>query len=349
MMITALISADPPRLVAHEAARHDFTTSTSGGGRRRARRRRARRPATSVAVDARAQLDRGAVRADVDGVAGRDRAALARRRPRARSRPPGRWNCELGDALDRRPGEERPVADAACSSPRKCSPAAAASGGGRGSAPASAPRTASRGQRGALADVAERRRRRRQRRRARRRRPTACGESSTSKRSASFAIQASSSGHGRDHGAAQALQAAFEVDVACRRARGSSSPGRTRSAQPTASPWNIVIAITRSALLGERAHAGSAAASSPETIEQADRLRIRLVARRRPRAQASATPRRSASPAGGTRRSRACRRSRARARPRRAARRRRRRPRPDQDRALGARARRRARSRLASS
>ena len=42
-------------------------------------------------------------------------------------------------------------------------------------------------------------------------------------------------------------------------------PGRTRSAQPTASPWNIVIAITRSARSASARTFGSAAASSPET------------------------------------------------------------------------------------
>ena len=43
-------------------------------------------------------------------------------------------------------------------------------------------------------------------------------------------------------------------------------PGRTRSAQPTASPWNIVIASTCSACSASARTAGSDAASSPETI-----------------------------------------------------------------------------------
>ena len=45
-------------------------------------------------------------------------------------------------------------------------------------------------------------------------------------------------------------------------------PGRTTSAQPTASPWNIVIASTCSARSASARTAGSAAASSPETIRR---------------------------------------------------------------------------------
>ena len=132
----------------------------------------------------------------------------------------GRWNCELGHALDGGPGEERRVARASCDEVavgRRGARAALASAGGAG----------------ALGAAAQRRRARRRRRTRGRRRSgrelleddAACGESSTPKRSASRASQASSSGDRRDHGAAQPLHAALEVHRSCRRARGSSSPG----------------------------------------------------------------------------------------------------------------------------
>ena len=91
-----------------------------------------------------------------------------------------------------------------------------------------------------------------------------------------------------------------------RRARALAVAGRTRSAQPTASPWNIVTAITLSACSASARTPGSAAASSPETTSSSMWLGVRLVrvGCRRP----GSRPRRgrSASPEGGTRRSRAC-------------------------------------------
>ena len=112
-------------------------------------------------------------------------------------------------------------------------------------------------------------------------------------------------------------------------------PGSTRSAQPTASPWNIVTAITASARSASARTAGSAAASSPETIRRP--IGCGSVARRRRRRRP--TPRRrrgrSASRAGRRRRSRHGRAVRARSRARRRGPALAVRARPDQDRALG--------------
>jgi hypothetical protein len=94
---------------------------------------------------------------------------------------------------------------------------------------------------------------------------------------------------GRDGGASEALEAPLEVDVGAvplevARAR------RTRSAQPTASPWNIEVTITRSARSASARTFGSAAASSPETNSSPISFGA-SVSSSQQAAQASATPR----------------------------------------------------------
>ncbi len=102
-MIPALMIDYPPGLV------HAFTTSTSRWRPVACSSAMRAVPAARRAADAGAQLDRGPVRADADGVAGRDAPALGV--VRGELDLGGRaLELELGRALDRRPGEERAVA-----------------------------------------------------------------------------------------------------------------------------------------------------------------------------------------------------------------------------------------------
>ena len=95
-------------------------------------------------------------------------------------------------------------------------------------------------------------------------RTDACGETSTSKRPASFATQASSSGTGGT--TARRSRCSRPSTLSSVPSRSSAAvAGRTRSAQPPASPWNIVTAITASARSASARTLGEAAASSPTT------------------------------------------------------------------------------------
>ena len=217
------------------------------------------------AVDARAELDRRAVRADADR---RRRSRSPRRSASAAASSisaSGRWNCSSGTRSTGGAGEERPVAE----EPQRAEEVLAGRRLGgrdrrdrrrRGRVYGGAGR-----QRRPLADLAEgqaavellgelleddgRVRRELD--------AEALGELARSRRArpGTGGITARRSRCTRPSRL-----------TTCRRARGSACPGRTRSAQPTASPWNIVIAITCSACSASARTAGSDAASSPETI-----------------------------------------------------------------------------------
>ena len=282
-----------------------------------------------LAVDARAELDRGAVRAERDEVAARDPAPVGVAPPRARPRARGAGTGARGRA---RPGARRRAAGSAGAgacptkwSARRVGPAARRRlrrGLGRDVRRA-------RGQRRALAERRRGRGRRRSGRRAPRTRPPRAARAPTSKRCGELREPGELVGHGRRHGAAQALHAALEVHRGAlaleRRGRRAARGRPSRSA----SDGNIVIATHALGPLGERAHARVGRRLVAGDDEEPDPLGLDLVLvrRRGPRLGDAARVRRRAG--GGTRRSRASPRSRARARPRRGARRRRR-PGPDQ-------------------
>ena len=276
------------------------------------------------AVDACAELHRRAVRAHRDEVAGRDAAAVgvaARQRDlaaraagtgaRARARPggPRRAACSAAGGASRRsglpvaacawgarlPGGRRSLVRRARPGSAACSPSCASAGRRRSRSESSSKTTAG------------------------------CGESSTPKRAASFDSHASSSGTGGITARrSRWTRPSRFIDVPSR--SSAAVAGRTRSAQPTASEWNIVIAITASALLGERPDAGRAGRLVAGHDEQADRLGIGPRRSSAAAAHASETPR-GVRGRGQVERGAAglVRRSRARARPLRAVRRRRRR------------------------
>ena len=196
MTTNALMTAHPPGSTAAASRLHHLDRLVEVGGvlvgdardaRRRACGSTRARSSTEVPFERTTTASPVAIAAPLGVV-----------RPTARPRRSGRWKCELGDALDGGPGEERPVADAAGARRRSA----------RRRASAAVRRRRRRGlgrcvRRAAPAAARARRARRGSRppkmrsRRARRRRRRRAGESSTSKRAASFAIQASSSGHGR--------------------------------------------------------------------------------------------------------------------------------------------------------
>ena len=229
-----------------------------------------------LAVDARPQLDGGAVRADDDGVARRDRRAASASAADELELGRRALERELADALDERAGEERPVADEPelaeevlvrrLRRPRR---AVVAAGSG---AVVRRPR----GQRAVRRSAPSRRRRRSRARRARRRRPRRAARARRrSARRASRSRRARRAPARSRPGAAAA--GAPRGSAACRRARAALVAGRTRSAQPTASPWNIVIAITFSARSASARTRGVGGGLVAGDDQQADRLGVRVV------------------------------------------------------------------------
>ena len=331
--MNALIDRDPPGLAvragrgedapARRSRLHDLDEQVQVAG---VLVGDARDACDERAVDACAQLDRGAVRPDDDRVAGGDRPRVAASAAESSTSAGGRWNASSPTRSTNGPGEERAVADAAGArrgSARR-RPASAAGGlrlgGGSGClvrrrVPASGAVPFSSRAVDAAEDDA---------RTARRTRPTACGESSTSNRSASFAIQASSSGTG----------AITARRSRCRRPSRFSERAvaleRARRRQHEVGPADGEAVEHRDrdhvlGVLGERAHGRIGRGLVAGDDQQPDRLRGSPRPRRRLRPRRRRRHGRSASPAGGRRRCRACPRSRARARPRRDVRRRRRR------------------------
>ena len=147
------------------------------------------------AADSRTKCEARAVRADADLVAGRDLAALRVVVGELDLRL-GPLELQLGDALDGRTGEERPVA---LEAQRAEEVLRRLSLGGAGRARTAAGSGATYGARsgsGARSPTAPNGIPPKQRSDSSSKTIAACGESSTSKRSASFAIQASSSGTG---------------------------------------------------------------------------------------------------------------------------------------------------------
>ena len=227
MITNALIT------LTHQGSRHAFTTSTSRWRSRGVLLGDARDARGSVRLIAGAELDGRPVRADADGVAGRDLAPLGVLGGEL-DLGLGPLELELGHALDRGAGEERPVAlqpqlaeEVLGRRRRRRRDRRVGRGAGRlvrrrrAAAPARRRRRSSAPPRAARESSAKT--------------TDGYGESSTPKRSASFAIQASSSGHGRDHRAAEPLHAALEVDVrAVALEIARSRAGRDRPSRPRA-------------------------------------------------------------------------------------------------------------------
>ena len=129
--------------------------------------------------------------------------------------------------------------------------------------------------------------RRRSDRRAPRRRPPRAARASTSKRLGELREPGELVGHGRRHRAAEPLDAPLEVHrrpLALERRGRRAARGRPSR---SASEWNIVIAITASALLGERADARVGGRLVAGDDEEPDRPRARPRPRRPPQAHAS--------------------------------------------------------------
>ena len=177
---------------------------------------------------------------------------------------------QLGRPLDGGAGEERAVGDEA---------QALSAGGGRARLLADRRPLGARRQRGALADLAEGDAAEAARPRPRRRRPRRAGESVDAEALGELRDPGELVGHGREHGAALALQAALEVDrrpVALEVARARAGRGRRGRGSCSSNMPIADHALARSAASARTA--GSAAASSPEMTSSArlvvDRLAV---------------------------------------------------------------------------
>ena len=230
-------------------------------------------------VHACAELDGGAVRADLNGRAGID-AELARVSRRELDHSPGPLELQLGHPLHGRSGEERAVGQQAQAlAPTRF--AAAASSAARCRSIWAVARHARRswGSR-SLRNRARRARRKPAAGRARLRRRTA----RPTWRSTPARRDRAGSPRGAGAGACP------RGSCTCRRARGSSCPGRRGSVQPAIGARNIEIASTLSARSASARTSGFAAASSPETMSSSIGSGS-ASSRSAAAAQASATPR----------------------------------------------------------
>ena len=210
-----------------------------------------------LAVDARPQLDGGAVRADERRRRRSRSRATRRRRARARRRGSGRWKPSSGTRSTAGPGEERPVAVEPAGRRRRLR---RSRGRRRRGGDVGVPRRERRVQ----PEVVEREVAEERAPRARRRRPARGAgrrRRSAPRASRSRRARRGRAGGPRGAGAARGPRGSST----CRRARARPVAGRIRSAQPAASSWNIVSTMTRFACSASARTSGFAAASSPET------------------------------------------------------------------------------------
>ena len=188
----------------------------------------------------------------------------------------GRWNCELADALDERAREERPVAD----QPELAEEVLA--GGLRlerrqaPRLPASAPRTASARAAGGAVRAREPSTPPKTRADSSSNTTTACGETVDVEALGELRDPGELVGDGRDHGAAQPLQPALEVQ------QGAVALERARRGQHEVGPADGEAVEHRDrdhvlGALGERADGRVGRGLVAGDDQQPDRLRVRLV------------------------------------------------------------------------
>ncbi len=249
-----------------------------GGGRRRAPPRRGRRP--------RRACGRCRARSSTEVPFERTETRSPLAIPRRSASPAdeadlalGPLELELGHALDLVAGEERAVAQEPERSDEVAPPGASAAG----DAPLERSRRRLRARRTARARAAgparrasRARARRRSARRAPRTRPPAWGESSTSKRAASFASQASSSGTGGVTARRRRwTRPSRFIEVPSR--SSDAVAGSTRSAQPVASDVEHRDREHAVGLLRQRAHARVGRGVVARDDQEPDSLALDLV------------------------------------------------------------------------